>query len=76
MSASSARGASITPVWDTAGGNGSNGYYHIVGFAGFELTNCNGGKDIEGVWRTGIFTSPTASPPPPPGVPLSIQLLK
>jgi hypothetical protein len=66
----------MVPVWDTAGGNGSNGWYHIVGYAGFELTKCDGGKDVEGVWRSGLFTSPTGTPPPPPGPPLTIQLLK
>ncbi len=29
------------PVWDTAGGNGANGYYHIVGFGAILLTGDN-----------------------------------
>ncbi len=54
----------IVPIWDTAGGTGQNAYYHIVGFAGFQLTNCDGGKDIEGVWRRPFFTGPTTTTPP------------
>jgi hypothetical protein len=54
--------ATVTvPVWDYAGGNGSNGWYHIVGFAGFQITGCSGGKDIEGVWRKAFFQGPVTS---------------
>ena len=52
------------PIWDTAGGTGQNAYYHIVGYAGFQITNCFGGKDIEGVWRRPFFTGPTTTTPP------------
>jgi Flp pilus assembly protein TadG len=72
-------GVTVTvPIWDTAGGTGSNAYYHIVGFAGFQITGCTGGKDIEGVWRKEFFLGPTTSTPPNPGVPgsLAIQLVK
>jgi hypothetical protein len=55
------------PIWDTAGGTGSNGWYHIIGFAGFQITECSGGKDIEGVWRKVFFTGPVTSTPPPAG---------
>jgi Flp pilus assembly protein TadG len=51
----------IVPVWDYAGGTGSNGWYHIVGFAGFQITECSGGKDIEGVWRKAFFEGPVTS---------------
>lgn len=66
------------PIWDTAGGNGSNGWYHIVGFAGFQITGCSGGKNIEGVWREVFTQGPVSSTPGTPGVPqsLGIQLLK
>ncbi len=66
------------PIWDTAGGNGSNGWYHIIGFAGFQLTACNGGKDIEGVWRRPFFTGPTTTVPPVGSIPapLAIQLVR
>lgn len=66
------------PIWDTAGGTGSNGWYHIVGFAGFQITACEGGKDIEGVWRKAFFTGPTTSTPSTPGVPepLGVQLVR
>jgi len=66
------------PIWDVAGGTGSNGWYHIVGFAGFQLTDCTGGKDIEGVWRRAFFLGPTTSTPSNPGVPqaLAVQLVR
>jgi hypothetical protein len=66
------------PIWDVAGGTGSNGWYHIVGFAGFQLTGCSGGKNIEGVWRLPFFLGPTTSTPGPAGVPqsLGVQLVK
>jgi hypothetical protein len=55
------------PIWDYAGGTGSNAWYHIIGFAGFQITACEGGKDIEGVWRKIFFTGPVTSTPPPAG---------
>ena len=66
------------PIWDTAGGNGSNAYYHIVGFAGFQITACKGAKDIAGVWRQQFFLGPTTSTPGTPGVPqsLAVQLVQ
>ena len=66
------------PIWDVAGGNGSNAWYHIVGFAGFQITGCSGGKNIAGVWRKPFFTGPTTLTPSNPGVPqaLGVQLVK
>jgi hypothetical protein len=66
-------GVTVTvPIWDTAGGNGSNAWYHIVGFAGFQITGCSGGKNIEGVWRRAFFAGPTTITAPAPGVPTSL----
>ena len=64
------------PVWDTAGGTGQNAWYHIVGYAGFQLTACTGGKDIEGVWRKAFFTGPTTSTPGFPGAALGVELIR
>ena len=64
------------PVWDYAGGTGANGWYHIVGFAGFQLTNCNGGKDIEGVLKRTFFTGPTTATAGFKGGALAVQLIK
>jgi hypothetical protein len=66
------------PIWDTAGGNGSNAWYHIIGFAGFQLTGCSGGKDIEGVWREIFTQGPVSSTPGNPSVPqaLGVQLVR
>ena len=72
-------GITVTvPIWDTAGGTGSNAWYHVVGFAGFQLTGCSGGKDIEGVWREIFIQGPVSSTPGTPGVPqsLGVQLVK
>ena len=65
----------IVPVWDVAGGQGANAWYHIVGFAGLQLTACNGGKDIEGVLRQLILPGPTTTTPQPKGTALGVQLV-
>ena len=49
------------PIWDTANGNGNNGYYHIVGYSAFQIVHINGGKDIEGVLR--LATDPATGKP-------------
>lgn len=66
------------PIWDTAGGTGENGWYHIVGFSGFQITGCSGGKNLEGVWRKAFFPGPTTNIPAVTGVPqaLGTQLVK
>ncbi|MEO8252338.1 MAG: pilus assembly protein TadG-related protein [Chloroflexota bacterium] len=51
------------PIWDKAGGTGSNAWYHIVGYAGFQITGCSGGKNIEGVWRLPFFNGPVSTTP-------------
>lgn len=42
------------PIWDFANGNGSHGYYHIVGYSAFQIVHITGGKDIEGVLRLAV----------------------
>jgi hypothetical protein len=64
------------PVWDYAGGTGANAYYHIVGFTGFQITNCDGGKDLEGVWRVPFFLGPTTTTPGFAGEGLAVQLIR
>ena len=64
------------PIWDYAGGNGANGWYHIIGFAGFQLTACEGGKDIEGVWRKQFFLGPTTGSSPGEFASLAVQLVR
>jgi Putative Flp pilus-assembly TadE/G-like len=65
------------PIWDIAGGTGSNAWYHIVGYAGFQLTSCSGGKNIEGVWREPFFTGPVTSTRPSGVVqPLGVELVR
>jgi hypothetical protein len=64
------------PVWDTAGGTGSNAYYHIIGFAGFQLTGCDGGKNISGVWRKEFFLGPTTTTQGSTFTGLAVQLVK
>jgi hypothetical protein len=63
-------------VWDYADGNGTNAYYHIVGFTGWQITECDGGKDLEGVWRQQISLGPTTSTPGFAGQDLAIELVR
>jgi hypothetical protein len=63
------------PVWDVAGGSGSNAWYHIVGYTGFQITGCDGGKDLEGVWRQPFYVGPTTTVPGFAGAPLAVQLV-
>ena len=64
------------PVWDYAGGTGNNAWYHIIGFTGFQITNCFGGKNIEGVWKVPFFLGPTTTTPGFAGAPLAVQLIR
>ena len=64
------------PIWDYAGGGGANGWYHIIGFAGFQLTECRGGKDIAGVWRKQFFLGPTTGSSPGGFASLAVQLVR
>ncbi|HEY5629909.1 MAG TPA: pilus assembly protein TadG-related protein [Candidatus Limnocylindrales bacterium] len=66
----------IVPIWDVAGGSGANAWYHIVGFAGMQLTTCDGGKDIQGVLRQVFFPGPTTTTPQPKGSALGIELVR
>ena len=65
-----------SPIWDHAGGTGANAYYHIVGFTGIQFTACDGGKDIEGVWRIPFSVGPTTRTPGFAGAPLAVQLMR
>jgi len=64
------------PIWDYAGGTGANGWYHIIGFAGFQLTECEGGKNISGVWRKQFFLGPTTGSSPGEFASLAVQLVR
>lgn len=64
------------PIWDYAGGNGANGWYHIIGFAGFQITECEGGKNIAGVWRKQFTQGPTTATSPGEFASLAVQLVK
>ncbi len=64
------------PIWDYAGGTGANGWYHIIGFAGFQLTECEGGKNIAGVWRKQFSLGPTTAVAPGDFASLAVQLVK
>lgn len=56
----------LLPVYDQTGSNSANSFwYHIIGFAGFEITACDGGKNVTGVWRTPIVGGPTSQTIPP-----------
>lgn len=66
----------LVPIWDSYTGQGqSSGSYHIVGFAGFEVTSCANG--FAGVWRTAIFGGPTSQTPTPGVMDIyAVQLVK
>jgi hypothetical protein len=67
----------FVPIWDYAGGTGSNGYYHIIGFAGFQITHVKGSKDIQGILRQVIFPGPVSTEAPGfAGAPLATQLIR
>jgi hypothetical protein len=67
----------FVPIWDYAAGNGSNAYYHIIGFAGFQITHIKGAKDIEGILRQVIFPGPVSTTAPGfAGAPLATQLIR
>jgi hypothetical protein len=66
----------VVPIYDSFAGQGhSSGSYHIVGFAGFEVTSCNNG--FSGVWRTAVYGGPTSQTPTPGALKImSVQLVK
>jgi hypothetical protein len=67
----------FVPIWDSAGGTGSNGYYHIIGFAGFQITHIKGSKEIQGILRQVIFPGPVSTTAPGfAGAPLATQLIR
>ena len=67
----------FVPIWDSAGGTGSNGYYHIIGFAGFQITHIKGAKEIQGILRQVIFPGPVSTTAPGfAGAPLATQLIR
>jgi hypothetical protein len=47
-----------------------------VGFAGFQITACDGGKDIERVWPKDMTTGPTTASSPGFWASLAVQLVK
>jgi hypothetical protein len=67
----------FVPIWDTAGGTGTHGYYHIIGFAGFQITHVKGAHEIQGILRQVIFPGPVSTTAPGfAGAPLATQLIR
>jgi Putative Flp pilus-assembly TadE/G-like len=67
----------FVPIFDSALSQGQGGYYHIIGFAGFQLITVKGSKDIVGVLRQVIFPGPVGTVSPGfAGAPLAIELIK
>jgi Flp pilus assembly protein TadG len=62
-------------VWDNAGGTGDGAWYHIIGFTGWQITGCSGGKDLEGVFKQQFYLGPTTTTPGFAGAPLAVQLV-
>ena len=69
----------FVPIYDyvqTQNG-GKPDYFHIIGYAGFQLVNVSGAKNISGVLRQIIFNGPTGTTAPGfAGAPLAVQLIK
>ena len=66
----------FVPIYDYRYEQGSNGYYHIIGYAGFQITNVKGAKEIQGILRQVIFPGPvTTTSPGFAGAPLAVQLI-
>jgi hypothetical protein len=66
----------FVPIYRERFEQGANGYFHIIGFAGFQLVHVHGAKDIQGILRQVIFPGPvTGTSPGFPGAPLSVQLV-
>lgn len=71
------QGSTVTvAVWDYAAETGTNACYHIVGFTGWQITACHGGKDMERVWRQPFYIGPTTPIPGFAGAALSVQLIR
>lgn len=67
----------FVPIWNSHGGTGQNAYYHIIGYAGFQITNVKGSKEIQGILRQIIFPGPVGTNGPGfAGAPLAIELIK
>jgi hypothetical protein len=67
----------FVPLYDYLEGNGSGGYFHIVGYAGFQLVSVDGAKNIRGILRQLIFPGPiTTTAPNFAGAPLAVQLIQ
>lgn len=67
----------FVPIWDAGYLQGSNAYYHIVGYAGFQITHIDGSKNVYGILRQVIFPGPvTTTSPGFAGAPLAIQLIR
>ena len=66
------------PIWDTAGGTGSNGWYHIVGFAGFQITECRAARTSRASGASPSSHGPTTITPTGPSVAqaLGVQLVR
>ena len=72
---STTRSSCSSPSGDGAGGTGANGGHHIVGYTGFQLTACEGGKDVEGIWRQPMTTGQVTFTPGFAGAPLAVQVV-
>jgi hypothetical protein len=66
----------FVPIYRDRFEQGQNGYYHIIGYAGFQLVYVKGAREIRGILRQVIFPGPvTPHAPGFAGSPLAVQLL-
>lgn len=66
----------FVPIYRARFEQGQNGYFHIIGYAGFQLVNVKGAKDIQGILRQIIFPGPVVGTSPGfAGALLAVQLV-
>jgi hypothetical protein len=66
----------FVPVYDYVNKEQSQKYFHIIGYAGFQLVNVKGAKEIQGILRQVIVPGPIVDTWPGfEGAPLAVQLI-
>jgi hypothetical protein len=66
----------FVPIYDYVDKEQSQKYFHIIGYAGFQIVNVKGAKEIQGILRQVIFPGPiTNTSPGFAGAPLAVQLI-
>jgi hypothetical protein len=66
----------FVPIYRARFEQGQNGYFHIIGYAGFQIVNVKGAREIQGILRQVIFPGPVnVNSPGFTGANLGVQLV-